>query len=222
MSGWPFQRSDSGGCGMRMPSLGFVRKARCAVCSVIRRRASSPLSGAQKNALRRLRTSAPGLVRPAHAPRARSVLRRCAHLPRIRGAARPVQELRRSEARAAGLPRRQPVLHQALCPLRGAALPLGDDQGHRPGVEPRLGHGQGRWRSSTCAAQLARAGTPGPEGDRHRRDLDPQGPHLPHRGERPDSRRGRSGSAARTARRRAWASSTTGSERRRAAAFAWR
>ena len=37
-------------------------------------------------------------------------------------------------------------------------------------------------------AQLARAGTPGPEGDRHRRDLDPQGPHLPHRGERPDPR----------------------------------
>ena len=45
---------------MHTPFPGLVRKAPCAGCSVIRRRVSSPLYGAQKNALRRLSTSAPG------------------------------------------------------------------------------------------------------------------------------------------------------------------
>jgi transposase len=48
MFGWPIQRSDSGGCGTRTPSPVFVRSPRCAVSSVIRRRASSPLYDAQK------------------------------------------------------------------------------------------------------------------------------------------------------------------------------
>src|ERR1039457_1621377 len=34
MFGWQTQRSDSGGCGMRMRSLVFVRYTRCAVFSV--------------------------------------------------------------------------------------------------------------------------------------------------------------------------------------------
>ena len=71
-------------------------------------------------------------------------------------------------------------------------------------------------------AQLARAGTPGPQGDRHRRDLDPQGPHLPHRRQRSRSGAGRSGSAATTAPRPAWRSSMPGWARRRAAASGWR
>ena len=48
ISGWPIQRSDSGGCGTRTRSRGFVRNPRCAVSSVIRRLASSPLYGTQK------------------------------------------------------------------------------------------------------------------------------------------------------------------------------
>ena len=66
-------------------------------------------------------------------------------------------------------------------------------------------------------AQLAKAGTPGPQGDRHRRDLDSQRAHLPHRGERSDPtatdlvrRRG----SLRSEHER---SSTTGWARRRAA-----
>ena len=53
-------------------------------------------------------------------------------------------------------------------------------------------------------AQLARAGTPGPQGDRHRRDLDPQGPHLPHRGQRPGSQAADLVRRHRIARRPAW------------------
>src|SRR5215216_1701300 len=46
-------------------------------------------------------------------------LRRPAHLLRSGSAARVLPALRQGEARTAGLPGRQPVLHQALCLLRG-------------------------------------------------------------------------------------------------------
>ncbi|WP_367188328.1 helix-turn-helix domain-containing protein [Castellaniella sp.] len=46
------------------------------------------------------------------------------------------------------------------------------------------------------AEQIKRAGMPTrSEGDRHRRNLDPQRTHLPHRGQRPDPKNGRSGLA---------------------------
>ncbi len=112
---WPSQRSESGGCGMHTPSRDFVRSPRCAACSVIRKRASSLSNGAQKNALRRLRTSALGLVRPTHAPGSRSVQWRRTHPAGARGASCCVQALRAREARAAGVPGGQPLVHQALC-----------------------------------------------------------------------------------------------------------
>ena len=182
---WSIQRSDSGGSGMRTRSRDFVRNPRCAVCSVIRTHASSPLYGAQKNALWRLRSSAHGLVRPTHAPNARSVSRRCAHLPRTRGAARPVQELRQSEARAPGVSRRQSVLYQALCALRWPTLPVVHDQGSRQRAPSGLGHGQDT--EEYMVAQLAKAGAR-TQGDRYRRNLDQEGPYLAHRGERLDPR----------------------------------
>lgn len=151
ISRWLIQRSERGVCGSCTPSRAFARSRQCAASSVIRKRVSSPSCGAQKNTLRRLRPCALGLVRPAHAAGTRSVLRGHAHLPGDRGAARSVPRLRWREARAARVPRRQPLLYQALCALRGPALPAGDDQGHRPGIEPRLGHRSRRWRSSTCA-----------------------------------------------------------------------
>src|ERR1035441_4310953 len=54
---------------------------RCAVSSVIRRRASSRSPGAQKNGLRVLRANSFGLVRPAYTAGSRSAVRRHAHLP---------------------------------------------------------------------------------------------------------------------------------------------
>ena len=218
---WPSQRSQSGGCGMHTPSRDFVRSPRCAACSVIRERGSSLSNGAQKNALRRLRTSALGLVRPTPAPGSRSVQWRRTHPAGARGASCCVQALRAREARAAGVPGGQSLVHQALCLLRGAALPAGHHQGHCPGTGASLADGQD-------PGDAVHAGAIGPcwhartPGDRYRRDLDPQGPHLPHRGERSDSRDGRSGSGARTAPRRAWRCSTTGWARTRPAAFAWR
>ena len=52
ISGWPIQRSDSGGCGTRTRSPVFVRNPRCAVSSAIRGHASSPLYDAQKKGYR--------------------------------------------------------------------------------------------------------------------------------------------------------------------------
>src|SRR5450759_4542239 len=76
MSRWPIYRSDSGACGTRTRSPVFAPNPRCAVSSVIRRRASSCLPGAQKNGLRVLRANSFGLVRPAYTAGSRSAVRR--------------------------------------------------------------------------------------------------------------------------------------------------
>ena len=139
ISVWSNQRSDGGTYGTRMRSPAFVRNRRCAVCSAIRRCASSPSIDAQKNGLRLLRAGSFWLVRPAHTAGSRSAVRRHAHLPGDRGPAGAMPQLRQGEARAARFPGGQPALYEALCPLRGPALSAGDDQGHCGGAEARLG-----------------------------------------------------------------------------------
>jgi len=174
MYGWPIQQSDSGACGTRTRSRDFVRNTRCAACSAIRKRASSPSYDAQKNDLRLLRSSSFRVVRPAHATRSRSLVWGHAYLPGDRGAARAMPKMRQSETRAAGVSGRQSLLYQALCPLRGPALPAGDDQGHCPGIEPGLGYGQDTGEAVHAGAARPR-GHALAQGDRHRRDLDSQG-----------------------------------------------
>ena len=100
MFGWQIQPSESGGCGMHMRSVAFVRYIRCAVSLVIRRRVSSLLCVVQKKRLRGLWPCTHGLVRPQYAPGSRSVQRRQPYLSRVRSATRAVQELWPSEARA--------------------------------------------------------------------------------------------------------------------------
>ena len=169
MSEWPILRSDGGDFGMSMHSRGFVRSPRCAACSVIRKRASSPSNGAQKNDLQLLWSSALGLVRPTHTARSRSVVWRRAHLSGDRGASGAVQELRAREARAARLPGGQSLLYQALCLLRWAALSSGHHQGHCRGTQASLGDDQD-------SGEAVHAGATGPCGrartqsHRHRRD----------------------------------------------------
>src|SRR3989304_4576309 len=104
MFGWQIQRSERGGCGMRMHSPDFDRYTRCAVSLVIRRRVSSLLYGAQKKRLWDLWSHSLGLVRPQYAPGSRSVQRRQPHLSRVRGATRALPQLWSSEARASGVP----------------------------------------------------------------------------------------------------------------------
>src|SRR5207344_957805 len=111
-------------CWTHTDSSVFVRRLVFAVSSVTRKRESLHLPGAQKNAVRFLWASPLGLLRPHQAAGSRSVVRRYAHLSRFRGAPCGVPKLRQSEARAARLAGQQPVLHQALGLLCGAALSL--------------------------------------------------------------------------------------------------
>src|ERR1035441_3366479 len=166
-------------------SLVFVRARSCAAASVIRKCGSLPWHGAQKNVLWDLRDDASQFLRPYAAAGARSAERPVSHRARHRSSSGSVPAVWRGEARATGVPGRQSVLYPTLCVLRGPALPLGDDQGHCRGTAPGLGRGEGTGQAvHVCAAQPGwHAGT---EGDRYRRDLDPQGPYLAHCRERSD------------------------------------
>ena len=199
---WPDQQSESGGSGTRMPSPVFVRYRRCAGFSATPRRVLSLCDGAQKNALWGVWSSTPGLVRPTRAMGPGPCLRRPAHLLGSGSATRVLPALRQGEARTAGLPGRQSVLHQALCLLRGSALSLGDGQGHRRGASSGLGDGQ-RAGQAVHARPTRPHANPWAEGHRHRRDLDPQRSRLSDRGQRPAPRPCDLVPAVRTASRRA-------------------
>src|ERR1019366_6285550 len=94
---------------------------------------------------------------------------------------------RQGETGEAGLARGESVLHETLRLLRGTALPCHEHQGrcprNAPGLEDSQGVGEAVYEGAT--AQSWNAGSPN---DWSRRDLDPQRPYLPHRGERPDSK----------------------------------
>ena len=158
---WQIQRSVNDSCRTRTRSLVFDRNPRFAASSVIRKRASFPLFDAQKNDVWLLRSGAIGLVRPTCAAGARSVLWRHAHLSGNRSAAGTVSRLWAGEARATGVSGGQPVLNQALCPLRGLTASASNDQGRRPGVQPGLDYGQ-RWTCNTCVRSLPKRGRQDP------------------------------------------------------------
>ena len=140
---WRLQTSGQDDCGIRMGFPGFARPLRCEAFSVIPKRASLALYGAQKNGLWELRQSTARLVRPTGSPDSRSVVRRYASVPGVRSAPGALSKLWPSEARASGVFGGQPVLHQALCLLCGATVSHGDHQGCSPGAQAGLAYGQG-------------------------------------------------------------------------------
>lgn len=155
------------GWRMRTHSQASGQYPRCAVSSATRRHVSSPLTGAQKNNLWRLRPSAFGVVRPKAQAGTRSVLRRHPRLSRVRGTARIVPTLRPREAREPGVSGRQPALHEALCLLRRTTLSERDDQGRGPGTQARLAHRQGPGEA-IHGGSAGPCRPPGAEGHRHR------------------------------------------------------
>ena len=82
-------------------------------------------------------------------------------------------EVRRVQCKRCGTVKRErlefladnPFYYQALCLLRGAALPFGNDQGPGRGAEAGLGYGQGAGDAVHGGAEfhLAKAGRPGPK-----------------------------------------------------------
>ncbi len=120
--------------------------------------------------------------------------------------------------RVAGLPGGLAVLHQALRLLCGPARSRLDHPGCGPGDAPQLDHqsaGDAVHARAAAARGSARAAR-----HRDRRDLHPEGAHLPDRGERPGA--AAADLAAPIARRRAWASSSRGWVPGRAAGSSWR
>jgi hypothetical protein len=176
-------------CSTHIGSPACARCRHCTVCSVTRMREWCGWCGAQKNALWSVRPRAIGLVRPQAAAGARSVLRGLAHLPGTGGTPRLVPKLRTREARAAGVSDRQCAAHQALCLPGRPALSQRYHQGGSRRAAPGLAQRQGAGKAVHARPARSR-GYPCAQGDRHRRDLGAQAPHLPYRGQRSDSTSG--------------------------------
>ena len=138
--------------------------------------------GAQKNGLpvwscsgRLLRSQDPASPRP--------FIGRHPSGPGTRDPAIGVPALWLGEAGTPELPGEQSALHEALCDLRGPALPVLHDQGRGQGTSPRLAHRQGSGEAvhGGTAASDWKART---QGDRRRRGLYPKRPDVSDRGER--------------------------------------
>ena len=119
------------------------REPRFGGCSEIPERGSFGWSGGGKNSVRRLWAAVAEDLRPQAAPGSGSLLWGCPHLRGGGDPPRPLWELRQGEAGAACLAGRQPVLHQTLRVLRGAALPHLDDSRCRSRSASGLDNAQG-------------------------------------------------------------------------------
>ena len=143
--------------------------------------------GAQKNNLRLLWTGAVGLVRPQE----------CGGRGTVCGDARVYLEfeVRRVECRSCGKVKRERLDFLADNPFYTKRFAYYVGRRCRAATIKDVAEElQLDWQTvkelekQYMAAQLGQGGHARPEGDRHRRDLDPQGPHLSHRGQRPDPR----------------------------------
>src|SRR5665213_1867042 len=136
------------GCQQRLSAAYWLMRTHSLVselepspaAGLVTRRCGSSLSrGAQKNILWSVRDDASQLLRPNAAASAGFVGLTVSYSARYRGSSGSlpsVLSVWSGEARATGVPGRQSVLYQTLCVLRGATLPLGDDQGYCRGAAP--------------------------------------------------------------------------------------
>src|SRR3989338_4703024 len=169
--------------GMSIGSPDFIPSQVCKGFLETRRPALSCSSVAKKNEVRFLRDCPSELVRPEDPACSGPVVRGCADLS---GAGDPTGLLSGVQGREAGetrLARRQSVLHEAIRLLCGETMPGDDDPGRGEGDPPRLAYGQGAGEAVHAGA-APEDGDSGAKGHRHRRDLDPEGAHLPDCGER--------------------------------------
>src|SRR6266851_3303257 len=181
--GMNWRWEERGGWWMCTASPPFVRGRRYVGCLAIPRSVSYGLSGGEKNFVRSLWSALAPNLRSQAAPGARPLGGRHQNLSGDREQSGALPELRQSEAGEAGVALQQPLLHQALCVLCGPALSDLDDPRRRPRVAPGLEHRQGT-RPAVHAGAAPKSRDASATGDRHRRGLDPQGAHLPHRGQR--------------------------------------
>ena len=177
---WPFHLSVNV-CSTHTNSPFFVLLKRYAASLAIPKHGSSRSFAAQKNSLQHLWPNSLRLVRQEAAASSRPLLWRHTHLSGDRNSTGAVPVLRQSETRTTRLSGRQPVLHQAVCLVCGQAVLQQHGIGHCPRTASGLAYRQGAGQAIHDRARNTRT-----QGDWHRRNLDPQGAHLSHRGQRPD------------------------------------
>ena len=126
--------------------IGFPVSARCTPlveCLGTPRPESYDWRVGGKNGLWSMRPCSSFVLRPEDPKGPGSVLRGCAHLP---GGGDPkglLPKVPERETRETGLAGGQPVLHQAICLLCGAAVSGLGDHGCRQGTAPGLEDGEG-------------------------------------------------------------------------------
>lgn len=125
LSGW----EKEGACWTNISSPGFVQRQGYRGYSETRRRGSFGLSGRKKNSLRLLRCSASELLRQEDTAGTGFILWGCPNLFGGGSSEGLLPELRESEAGRDGLACGQSFLHEAICVLCGAEVPLDDSQG---------------------------------------------------------------------------------------------
>lgn len=96
-----------------------------------------------KNRVRGLWDLPSGLLRSETAAGSRSLLRRHAGVPGAGGWSAPMPDLWQGGTGSSAVSRRQPVLHKAICLLRGAAVPLEQYPSGRSRASAGMAYGQG-------------------------------------------------------------------------------
>ncbi len=139
IAGW----EKPGDCWTSTASLGVVRRPSSRGYLAIRRPGLSGWSGGKKNGVRVLRDRTPEFLRQQDAACPGPLLRGCADVPGSDGAARLLSTVRQGETGAADLAGRQPVLHEAVCLVCGAAVSVHEHPGCGQGGASGLAYREG-------------------------------------------------------------------------------
>src|SRR4030066_1786557 len=164
-------------------SPGFARDRQYRGCLETRRHGSSGLIVAKKNGMWLLRDRASELLRQDSAANTGHILRGCPDIPGCGGSARPVQEVRDSEAGETAVAGEQSFLHKAVFLLCGEEVSWHDGEGCGKGTETGLGWsqciGEGGHEGAASAQPCG-----SPPGNRGRRTIFAEGAYVPDSGKR--------------------------------------
>src|SRR3990172_11880115 len=159
----------------------FARDRQYRGCLETRRHGSSGWIVPKKNSMWLLRDRPSKLLRQDSAVDTGPVLRGCPDISGGGGSARPVQEVRESEAGETALASEQSLLHEAVLLLRGKEVSCHDDQGRGKRAETGLACCQGIGEGVHGEADSTQPCSSAP-GNWDRRAISAEGAYLPDRG----------------------------------------
>ncbi len=134
-------------CWMHTDSPGLLQGPLSRGYSATRRPVSSGLNGVKKNSVRQLRHNVPEFLRPEDAACSGPVVRGYANPSGGGGPQGSVSTVRHGEAGKVSMACEQPILHEAVCLVCGAAMQgeyrKGSSKGAQTGLEDGEDPGQG-------------------------------------------------------------------------------